>query len=76
MKSHLDLADIANDEYIKKLEGDGTPAHEMVVFAVSQSKNWNIVFIDDVAKTTFGFQVGSELPDVSFMRFGKYYRSN
>jgi hypothetical protein len=73
MKSNPDLSDIANDEYFKELEGDGTPADEMVMFAVSQSENWNIVVIDDVAKTTFEFQVGSELPEVSFVRFGKYH---
>jgi hypothetical protein len=58
---------------LKELEGDGTPADEMVMFAVSQSENWNIVVIDDVAKTSFEFQVGRELPEVSFVRFGKYY---
>jgi hypothetical protein len=44
----------------------------MVMFAVSQSENWNILVIDDVAKTTFELQVGSELPEVSSVRFGKY----
>jgi hypothetical protein len=73
MKSNPDLSDIANDEYFKELEGDGTPADEMVMFAVSQSENWNIVVIDDVAKTSFEFQVGSEIPDVSFVRFGQHY---
>jgi hypothetical protein len=73
MKSNPDLSDIANDEYFKEREDDGTPADEMVMFAVSQSENWNIVVIDDVAKTTFEFQVGSELPEVSFVRFVKYH---
>jgi hypothetical protein len=73
MKSNQDLSDIANDEYFKELDGHGTPADEMVMFAVPQSENWNIVVIDDVAKTTFDFQVGSELPEVSFVLFGKYY---
>jgi hypothetical protein len=72
MKSNPDLSDIAHDEYFKELDGDGMPADEMVMFAVSQSENWNIVVIDDMAKTSFKFQVGSELPEVSFVRFGKY----
>jgi hypothetical protein len=46
----------------------------MLILAVSQSENWNIVVIDDVAKTTFEFQVGSELPKSLFVRFGKNYR--
>jgi hypothetical protein len=52
MKSNQDLSDITNDEYFKELEGDGTPADEMVMFAVSQYENWNIVVFDDVAKTS------------------------